>query len=136
MQTKSRWKRTPGCNGGAVTKTNGRARAGYEGVTVCDKGHRAGVRGVRAGGWQAVELARSQCYSCVVIPAFNEVSGNLPPGIHGATWEEMVTRYGSRPHRLYLLAGLKQALDALKAAGCKHTGEPKGIIAVDLGGLP
>lgn len=55
-----------------------------------------------------------------MIPGFNETSGNLPPGIHEATWEEMVTRYGTTPRRLYLLAGLKQALEALKVAGCRR----------------
>lgn len=53
-----------------------------------------------------------------MIPAFDQASGNLPPGIHQATWEELVTRFGSTPRRLYLLAGLKQALDVLKAASC------------------
>ncbi|MHB8644453.1 MAG: DUF6932 family protein [Thermomicrobiales bacterium] len=52
-----------------------------------------------------------------MIPSF-EASGNLPPGVHAATWEEFVARYGSTPHRLALLAGLKAALDALRAAGC------------------
>ena len=52
-----------------------------------------------------------------MIPAFEE-SGNLPPGIHAATWDEFVARYGSTPRRLALLAGLKAALDALAAAGC------------------
>lgn len=55
-----------------------------------------------------------------MIPAFEEASGNLPPGIHEATWEELVIRYGTTPHRLRLLAGLKQALDALQVAGCSR----------------
>lgn len=55
-----------------------------------------------------------------MIPAFDQASGNLPPGIHEATWEDLVTRYGSTPRRLYLLAGLKQALDTLQAAGCRR----------------
>ena len=31
-----------------------------------------------------------------------------------------MARYGSTPHRLALLAGLKAALDALRAAGCRR----------------
>ena len=52
-----------------------------------------------------------------MIPSF-EASGNLPPGVHTATWDEFVTRYNSTPHRLALLAGLKAALDALRTVGC------------------
>lgn len=40
--------------------------------------------------------------------------------MHEATWEEFVARYGSTPRRLALLAGLKAALDALRAAGCRR----------------
>ena len=53
-----------------------------------------------------------------MIPDFVAGSGNLPPGIHEATWAELTARYGSTPRRLGLLAGLKAALDALRAAGC------------------
>ncbi len=52
-----------------------------------------------------------------MIPSFG-TAGNLPPGIHAATWGEFVARYGSTPHRLALLVGLKAALDALRTAGC------------------
>lgn len=48
------------------------------------------------------------------------MSGNLPPGIHDATWPEVVARFGHAPHWLTLLAGLKAALDALRAAGCQR----------------
>src|SRR5688500_10638 len=33
---------------------------------------------------------------------------------------ELVARYGSTPHRLALLSGLKAAVDALRAAGCRR----------------
>ena len=52
-----------------------------------------------------------------MIPAFDPVSGSLPPGIHDATWSQLVGRYGYTPHRLTLLAGLKSALDTLRQAG-------------------
>lgn len=55
-----------------------------------------------------------------VIPPFDAATGNLPPGIHLATWEEIVARYGYTPHRLILLAGLKRALDVLRGAGCQR----------------
>jgi hypothetical protein len=52
------------------------------------------------------------------IPALDSVTGNLPPGIHNATWEEIVATFGSTPHRLRLLAGLRRALESLRDAGC------------------
>lgn len=45
--------------------------------------------------------------------------GNLQPGIHWATWDEFVTRFGANEHRRRLLAGLRLALSDLKAAGCR-----------------
>src|SRR5436190_22710558 len=55
-----------------------------------------------------------------MIPPFEPSIGLLPAGIHEATWEEFVARFGWTPHRLALLAGLKAALDALRAAGCRR----------------
>lgn len=54
-----------------------------------------------------------------MMPPF-DATGNLPPGIHEATWEEFVARYGATSRRLTLLAGLKAALDALRTAGCQR----------------
>jgi hypothetical protein len=45
--------------------------------------------------------------------------GTLPPGVHHATWREFARRFGSTPHRRRLLAGLRRALKALRAAGCR-----------------
>lgn len=53
-----------------------------------------------------------------MIPEFDE-RGNLPPGIHGATWNEIVTRYATSPHRRDLLDGVLDALRSLKVAGCR-----------------
>ena len=36
------------------------------------------------------------------------------------TWTETITAYGTSLWRLQLLAGLKAALDNLKAAGCRR----------------
>jgi hypothetical protein len=52
-----------------------------------------------------------------MIPELDE-RGNLPPGIHRATWTEIVTRYATSTHRRDLLDGLLDALRSLKAAGC------------------
>jgi hypothetical protein len=55
-----------------------------------------------------------------MIPEFDE-RGSLPPGIHHATWTEIVTRYATSAHRRDLLEGLLDALRSLKAAGCGTT---------------
>ena len=44
--------------------------------------------------------------------------GNLPPGVHECTWEELERRFGATRHRRELLNGLRRAIIALKAAGC------------------
>ena len=54
-----------------------------------------------------------------MIPEF-DAAGNLPPGVFDATWDEFVARFGTTPRRLSLLAGLKAALAALRAAGCRR----------------
>lgn len=53
-----------------------------------------------------------------MIPPFDE-NGNLPPGIHEASWQEFAERFGSTLYRSRLLKGLWAALAALKIAGCK-----------------
>jgi hypothetical protein len=54
-----------------------------------------------------------------VLPPFED-SGNLPPGIHEASWDEIAERYGATSHRRDLLDGLKRALDWLRRAGCRR----------------
>lgn len=53
-----------------------------------------------------------------MIPDFDSL-GRLPPGIHVASWAEMVARFGGSAWRGRLLEGLRLALLSLKAAGCK-----------------
>jgi hypothetical protein len=53
-----------------------------------------------------------------MIPEFDE-NGNLPPGIHWATWEEVVERFGATPRRFLLIQGLQMVMEQLKAAGCR-----------------
>lgn len=48
-----------------------------------------------------------------MIPSFNE-SGNLPPGIHDADWNELEARFGHSPRRAELLEGLREALISLR----------------------
>lgn len=55
----------------------------------------------------------------MTIPPFED-SGNLPEGIHEATWDEVVDRYGTTDRRRELLDGLQQALESLRAAGCRR----------------
>src|SRR5262249_50276325 len=53
-----------------------------------------------------------------MLPEFNQI-GNLPAGIHLATWEEFVVRFGWNEHRRRLLRGMRNALKALQFAGCR-----------------
>jgi hypothetical protein len=53
----------------------------------------------------------------VTLPPFAD-SGNLPEGVHEATWDEVVERFGANERRRELLEGLRQALDSLREAGC------------------
>ena len=53
-----------------------------------------------------------------MIPDF-DADGNLPPGVHWASWQEFAQRFGTSSHRYHLLKGLRNALDVLKAAGCQ-----------------
>ena len=53
----------------------------------------------------------------MTIPPFSD-SGNLPEGVHDATWDEIIDRFGTNERRRELLEGLRQALDSLRAAGC------------------
>lgn len=53
-----------------------------------------------------------------MLPPFDQ-AGNLPPGIHWATWQEFSERFGMTPYRRRLLAGLREALLALRLAACR-----------------
>ncbi len=54
-----------------------------------------------------------------MIPEYDH-KGNLPPGIHLATWLEIKERYEYNDARRKQLCGLRSALDNLKSAGCKR----------------
>ncbi|MCI0441220.1 MAG: hypothetical protein L0177_19130 [Chloroflexi bacterium] len=53
-----------------------------------------------------------------MIPPFNE-DGNLPPGIHEATLQEIEERLATTPRRRALMDGLRAAIDNLRMAGCQ-----------------
>ena len=53
-----------------------------------------------------------------MIPSFDE-NGLLPPGIHWASWDEFLERFGTSSWRLRLAAGVKAAIENLKSAGCQ-----------------
>ncbi|MFN0109011.1 MAG: DUF6932 family protein [Blastocatellia bacterium] len=46
-------------------------------------------------------------------------NGNLPAGIHWASWKEFEKRFGTNSRRKQLLKGLKQAITSLQKAGCR-----------------
>lgn len=54
-----------------------------------------------------------------MIPKFTE-EGLLPPGIHNCTWVEFLKQFGTNPHRLSLIGGLKKGAFALRLAGCQR----------------
>jgi hypothetical protein len=51
------------------------------------------------------------------IPSF-DTRGNLPPGVHFATWTEFVARFAIGGRRHKLISGLASALSLLASAGC------------------
>ena len=53
-----------------------------------------------------------------MIPPFDK-RGNLPPGIHETDWDELESRFNDSSRRVQLLAGLREALVALRDAGCR-----------------
>lgn len=54
-----------------------------------------------------------------MIPSVDS-GGNLPAGVHDASWPEFVEHFGTSARRLYVLEGLKAALKSLRAAGCRR----------------
>ena len=46
-------------------------------------------------------------------------NGDLPPGVHFATWREIEARLSFNPRRRRMLAGFRQACENLRRAGCR-----------------
>ena len=55
-----------------------------------------------------------------MLPAFDPLTGYLPPGVHPATWSEIRSRFGTNMHRSRLVDGLERALRNLTEAGCRR----------------
>ena len=55
-----------------------------------------------------------------MVPAFDPATGALPPGIHEATWVEVVGRFGTNDRRRELLQGMREALLHLARVGCRR----------------
>lgn len=53
-----------------------------------------------------------------MIPPFDVNTGRLPEGIHEASWDEIVLRFGWNQRRRELLDGLAEAIELLADAGC------------------
>ena len=54
-----------------------------------------------------------------MIPPFEE-AGRLPPGVHAASWAEVVERFGFNPGRRELLRRMETGLRLLAEAGCRR----------------
>jgi hypothetical protein len=54
------------------------------------------------------------------IPQFDPTTGNLPPGVHLGSWDEINSRFGGTPDRLRLLDGWLRILEELRSAGCER----------------
>ncbi len=52
-----------------------------------------------------------------MIPEFND-TGNLPEGVHFATLELLIERFGYNPKRAWLIDGLKLLIASLEKASC------------------
>jgi hypothetical protein len=52
-----------------------------------------------------------------LIPAFDPITGALPPGDHKATLKEINRRFGFTPRRRWLLKGLRTSVEAFWKAG-------------------
>lgn len=55
-----------------------------------------------------------------MLPEFKKINGLLPEGEHGASWDEVCTRFGTSAGRNALLAGLLEACRSLRNAGVQH----------------
>jgi hypothetical protein len=69
-----------------------------------------------------------------------DTGGNLPPGIHQATWTEIVTRYATSYGGELYPAHWPASSEGIPFRDYfqreRVTKQPKGIVAIDLSGLP
>ncbi len=55
-----------------------------------------------------------------MIPPFDTNTGRLPEGVHEASWDEIVQRFGWNQRRRRPLDGLAEAIELLARAGCRR----------------
>jgi hypothetical protein len=55
-----------------------------------------------------------------MIPPFDANTGRLPEGVHEASWDEIVQRFGWNQRRRELLDGLAEVIELLARAGCRR----------------
>ena len=55
-----------------------------------------------------------------MLPPVDPSTGNLPAGVHDASWTELAAAFGGTAWRRQLLVGLRAALEALRTAGCRR----------------
>lgn len=55
-----------------------------------------------------------------MIPPFDVTAGRLPEGIHEASWDEIVQRFGWNHRRRQLLDGPAEVIELLAQAGCRR----------------
>jgi hypothetical protein len=70
---------------------------------------------------QGVVVRRPTQRSCSIdtmLPRWS-TNGDLPPGVHFATWQELEDRLTFNPRRQRMLAGFRQACEQLRKAGCR-----------------
>jgi hypothetical protein len=78
------------------------------------------ARGGRALPDVALDPTNNTTVLLCCLPAVDAATGNLPPGVHQASWSELAAAFGGTPWRRELLAGLRAALEALRDAGCRR----------------
>jgi hypothetical protein len=49
-----------------------------------------------------------------------DINGNLPPGVHEFTWDDLVQQFGWNEWRQSLLRGMLATIHHLKATGCRR----------------
>ena len=65
-----------------------------------------------------------------MIPPFDTNTGRLPEGVHEASWDEIVQRFGWNQRRRRLLDGLAEAIELLARAGCRRLGLNGSFVTV------
>lgn len=83
-----------------------------------------GVREPRAGScslpYITVKYISIYYHNRIIVIGGFDSHGFLVPGIHDATWEELLEKFGFNEHRTRMLGGLERAMYNLRKAGCRR----------------